>query len=291
MADTTLTQVQGQIQKYWAPLLDKELTERFVLPALVQSPSDRTAGLRMGDKVQISQYDEMTGENKTIGSGADTFTPETVTLSEVEVQVDRRALASAVFDDLVDLQSQVSISDPKFRGVASRAMNRQVSDYLYSLSAPTTEDTGVAAGSFNAAKLTELGQIADDAQWPEEERWLVVDATYWKALMDDSTLTSADFVQDSPVMGGNMAINRYGWKIIKDTSAGFKTQLNAGAGGVAQAFIPSYLEFIIQRDSRVMLSDRHSNNEFKVGFSIDKVYGAKLGLDGADKHIIVRSGV
>jgi len=290
MADTTLTSVAGQIQKFWAPLLDKELTESFILPAIVESPSSRVGSIRMGDKVQISQYDEMVGENKTIGTNADVFVPEAVTLTEVEIAIDRRAIASTVFDDLVELQSQVSLSDPKFRDVAVRAMNRQINSYLYGLSAPTVTQATVAAGSFNAAKLTELGQIADDAYWPEGERYLAVDATYWKALLDDSTLTSADFVQDSPVMGGQQVLNRYGWKIIKDTSLAMKTQLNAGGAGCAQAFVPNYLEFVKQQESQVKISDRHSNNEFKIGFSIDCVYGAKLGLEGADKHMVIKTG-
>jgi len=291
MADTTLTSVAGQIQKFWAPLLDKELVESFALPAIVESPESRVATPRMGDKVQISQFDEMVGENKTIGSGADTFTPEAVTLTELEVAINRRAIASTVFDDLVELQSQVSLNDPKFRTVAMRAMERQINSYLYGLSAPTVEQTSIAAGSFNAAKLTELGQLADDALWPEDERWLIVDPTYWKALLDDQILTSADYVSDSPVMGNQRVLSRFGWNIIKDNSVAMKAQLNAAGAGVAQAFIPNYLEFVIQQDSQVKISDRHSNNEFKVGFSVDKIYGATLGLEGADKHMVVRTGV
>lgn len=290
MADTTLTSVANQIQEFWAPLVDKDLVESFVLPALVETPGSRASVPRMGNTVRVSQFDERVGENKTIGVDASTFTPEEVTLTHVDVEINRRAIFSTVFDDLVELQSQVSMSDPKLRQVAVRAMERQINSYLYSLSAPTVEQTSIAAGAFNAAKLTELGQIADDALWPEDERYLLVDATYWKALMDDAVLTSADFVQDRPVMRSAQMIERYGWKIIKDTSAAMKDQLNASGGGVAQAFNPNYLEFIIQQQARTKISDRHSNDEFKMGFSIDKVYGATLGLEGADKHIVVRTG-
>jgi len=289
MADTTLTSVANQIQQFWAPLQDKTLVEGLILPAIVESGKDKAP--RKGDTVRISQYEEGVGENKTVGVDANTFTPEAISLSHVDVVIDKRAIFSTVFDDLVELQSQVSLSDPKLMGVSARAMERQINSYLYSLSAPTVTQPSIAAGSFNASKLTELGQLADDALWAEDDRWLIVDPTYWKALLDDSTLTSADFVQDSPVMGSNKVLNRYGWKIVKDNSAAMKTQLNAGGAGVAQAFTTDYLEFVIQQEARTKISDRHSNNELKVGFSVDKVYGAALGLEGADKHMIVKTGI
>lgn len=291
MADTTLTTVADQIRQEWAPVFEQEFREKHLLANLVDKSPGGLSNIRQGDTIRVSQINEMTGELKTVGVDADAFTPEALTLQKVDVKVDKRALASAVFDDLVELQSQVSLANPDFRSAAAHAMNKQINNHLYSLVAPSAvapdhARNGIA--NLTATELTTLTQLADQADWPEGNRWLLVDPRYYKDLLDSNTLTSSDFVPDAPVVGGRIVAQRYGWNIAMDNSAAMTTNITPVAGsGAALAFVPSFMYMVMQQGPSVRISDRHSNNEFKIGFSIDSVFGAILGNDGATKHITV----
>lgn len=288
MADTTLTEVANQIQEFWNPVFAEELRLKQIFPALVDA-SDRIAPgsiISQGNKVRVSQVNEMTGVNQA--ASVCTYVTEALATQNIDVTIDQRAYAALSFCDTVELQSQINLQRADVREAMIRGMLGQINTFLYGLVAPTTTQSAVA--SINAAKLTELGQLADDAGWPEDDRWLLVDPLYKKNLLDDATLTSADFgATDRPVIGGQMVLERYGWKILMDNSAAFKTALNGGAAGVALAFTRNFMHYIPQVDTRFKLSDAHSNNEFVIKATVDSIYGAGLGNEGADRHIVVKS--
>jgi len=291
MADTNLTEVVGQIQEFWSPTFDQELRAKQILATLLDA-SDRIkpgSVISQGNKVTVSQVNKLTGVNQA--ASVKGFTAEALSTQYIDVTINQRAYAALEFVDVVELQSQINLNRIDVRDAMQYAMMSQINNYLYGLVAPTVEQTSIAAGSFDAAKLTEIAQLADEAAWPEDDRWLIVDPLYKKALLDDATLTSADFgATDRPVIGGQMVLERYGWKIIMDNSAQMKAVLNAAGAGVALFFTSNFAHYVPQRASRFMASDGHPNNEFSVKATVDTVYGAGLGNDGADKHIVVRTG-
>jgi len=101
-------------------------------------------------------------------------------------------------------------------------------------------------------------------------------------------LTNGDFgASDTPVIGGQIVLPRYGWNIVMDNSAAMKTHLNGGTPGVALAFIPGFMAYLNGYESRVKVSDAHSNCEWRFRMTVDSVFGAGLLNDGADKCIVV----
>lgn len=293
MAVTTRTDLDPQSREIWSELFEDELRAQFRIAPLLDRSQDEQVK-RQGDivaskKFKVSQLNKGTGQLLDIDTEqANTFSPAKQSSQQIEVSINKRAVSSRDFADLVDLQTQVDLADPKVISTMAYEVSETMNGYIYGLSTtPTSETTGTA--SISATTLTSAAQIADNAQWPDGNRWAMVDATYWEDLLNDSTLTSADFVQDSPVMSG-MILQRYGWNLVKDTSPQLKSKLNGGAGGVVMFFLPDYLALIMQQDTRTKASDKHSNNEFGAVLSMDKVFGASIGNDGADKFIIIRSG-
>ena len=287
MADTTIATVANQIRTEWGPVFDMELREKFILPALVDKTPGGLSTIRQGDTIKVSQVNKMTGELLTIGTNADAFTPEALALQNVDVVVDKRAVASIVVDDLVELQSQINLQRQDVRDAMGHGMNSQINTHLYSTVAPTTTTTAatLAASDLLTAKLE-----ADQKFWPEGQRWCIVDPAYYSDLLADQTITNNDFgASDRPVIGGQFVLQRYGWNIVMDNSAAMTTALNAGTAGAALFFIPNFMYFVIQQAANTKVSDRHSNNEFKIGMSVDTVFGALLSNDGADKHIVYKS--
>lgn len=289
MADTNLAEVVGQIKEFWSPVFDTELRTKQIMATIIDASDKLMPGsiISEGNKVYVSQVNKTTGVNQA--STVKTYTTEALSTQRIAVTIDQRAYSGLEFVDVVELQSQINLNRMDVREAMMYGMNSQINNYLYGLVAPTVEQTSIA--TINAAKLTEIGKLADDAGWAEDDRWLVVDPTYKKNLLDDATLTSADFgATDRPVIGGQMVLERYGWKIIMDNSAAFKAQVNAAGAGVAMFFTSNWAHYVPQVASRFKASDAHSNNEFSVKATVDTIYGASLGNDGADKHIVVRTG-
>lgn len=288
MASTELADVINQIVKVWGPNYSQQYRQSFVMPALIDRNVGGVQALSQGDTVRVSQVNKLTGQLRTTAQCD--FTPETLATQYVDVTIDKRAVASLEFCDLVEMMSQINLQRQDVRDAMKHGMLSQINSEVYGIVAPTVEQTAIA--TIDADKLTELTKLADEAFWPSDDRWLICDPQYKKDLLDDATLTSADFgASDNPVIGGQLVLNRYGWKILMDNSAAFKTVLNGGAGGVAMAFTSDWAHMLVAAEDRVKISDRHSNYEFKLVMSVDTIFGLSLSNDGADKHIVVRTGV
>lgn len=287
--DTNLVEVVGQIKEFWSPVFDTELRTKQIMATIIDASDKLMPGsiISEGNKVYVSQVNRTTGVNQS--STVKTYTTEALSTQRISVTIDQRAYSGLEFVDVVELQSQINLNRMDVREAMMYGMNSQINSYLYGLVAPTVEQTSIA--TINAQKLTELAQLADAAGWAEDDRWLVVDPLYKKQLLDDATLTSADFgATDRPVIGGQMVLERYGWRIIMDNSAAFRAQVNGADAGVAMFFTSNWAHYVPQIDSRFKASDAHSNNEFSIKATVDTIYGAALGNDGADKHIVVRTG-
>ena len=136
MAQTELTDVNEQIRTFWSDLFMPELRESNPLLSLLDKRYEG-AIKRSGDTVRVSQVTKALGETKIIGAaGDDTFTPEALQTTFVNIKADRRFVSSYQFEDLIDLQSQITSERSEIRESLLAAMNTQINNYLYSLIAP-----------------------------------------------------------------------------------------------------------------------------------------------------------
>jgi len=280
MAATELDNIQSTVQEFWPSMFMDDLRQDNLLINLVNR--DYSGALSdLGDTVKVNQINKMTGETLTIdgAGGGRTFTPETVTTTGIQVTADRRFVASADFTDLADLQSMLnpmSTRSEQIRNEMVSAISEQLNAYLYSLVAPT--DSEVAA-SMTAAELAGVRKYGAQKFWERSKGWYgLVGPSYYEDMLLDSTLTSGDFVDDRPVIGGQKGMRRFGFDLFEDNSAG-----NADRG---LFFSPDFLYFVSQYEPRVKISDKHAQNEFGYIMSIDMVGGGKLGHSGADKHTL-----
>jgi hypothetical protein len=281
MSVTTLTEVQYQIQKYWSPLFTKQLRESLLLGSLVDKKYDGEIK-RQGDTVRVSQVNAPNGELKTVGVDADSFSPQAVSTSYVDIIADKRAVAAYEFQDLVELQSQISRDNPEIMESLKYAMAKQINDYLYSLVNPSTSApdhliNGVT--DFNASQLSACRVLASQAKWAPNPAWYaLLDPQYYGDLLNAQTLTSGDYVSDQPVVGGIIGTRRFGFQIFED---------NSRSADFALLFHPDFLHMVTQQEVQIKISDLHAQKKFGVVMSVDIVFGAKLGIDGNKKHIKV----
>ena len=284
MSVTTLTEVQYQIQKYWAPVFTKQLRESLLLGALINK--DYQGDLkRQGDTVRVSQVNAPTGQLLTVGTNADSFSTEAISTSYIDIVADKRAVAAYEFEDLVSLQSQLSLDKPEVRESLMFAMNKQINDYLYTLVSPSTAtpDHEIASvADLNVGQLSAIRVLAGQAKWATNKRWYgLVDPQYYGDLMDDTTLAGADYgASDSPIISGKLALNRFGFSIFED---------NSRSADYGLFFHPDFMHLVMQDEVQVKISDLHSQKRFGYVLSVDVVFGAKQGINGNVKCIRVQN--
>jgi hypothetical protein len=270
-------EVANHIQKFWSPMFMKELRESLLLGGLINR--DYQGELKaMGDTVKVSQVNAPAGALKTVGTDAEVFAADSLSTSQIEIKADKRAVAAYEMEDLVELQSQIQAGSSDIRESLMFAVMKQLNDYLYTLVAPTT--TVPLISDFNAGELVNLRKLAGQKLWNKQKPWYVLaDPSYYADLLNSSTLTSSDFVSDQPVVGGQIIAKRHGFNILED---------NSRPTDEALAFHPDFMHLVMQQEPRWKLSDLHPNKKFGFVLSVDMVFGAKIGIDGAEKHIRVQ---
>lgn len=279
MSKTGVADVAAQVQQFWAPLFMKELRAKLLLGSLVNR--DYEGDIRKkGDTVKVSQINKGVGQTKDVGVDADTFDTKKLSTTQVEIKADKRFVSAYEFEDLVEIQSQIGNETSEIRATMMFEMEEQINDFLYSKVAPSTstpdhDRTGIT--NFNAGEVTTLRKLASQAKWMRNKPWwILADPSYMKDMLDDQVLTSQDFVDDRPVIGGQIIQKRFGWNIVEDDSR---------PEDFAIAFHPDWLYFVTQTQPTFKISDLHSNKQFGFVISVDLIGGAILGIQGDVKHI------
>lgn len=290
MAVTGIADVQDQVQKFWAPMFMKELRESMILGSLVNR--DYQGDLqKQGDTVKVSVINAPTGQLLTVGTDADSFEAQQLDMTKVEVKADKRAVAAYEFDDLSILQSQLESQDSEIRESLMFAVSEQINNYLYSLAlAPTVVQT--ISGTYDSADLSTTRKSAATAKWQRDKGWFgLYDPGYYSDLINDTTIASSDFgAGDAPTISGQLAMKRYGFNILEDNSDGLLQLAKSGETSDAGiAFHPDFLLMVMQTLPNFQISSLHGQKKFGFVMSVDTVFGAAIGPDGAAKHIRINN--
>jgi hypothetical protein len=282
MATTDINQISEQVQKKWAPLFMKELRESLLLGSLVNKDYEGAIG-QEGDTVYVSQINAPQGQLKTVGTDADTFDSSLLSTTRVAVVADKRAVAAFEIADTAMLMSQLNSQESAIRDSLVFAVAQQVNNYLYSLVAPSASSPDhqvTSVTDLNASQLSGVRVLAAQAKWMREKGWYgLIDPVYMGDIMNAQTLVSTDFgASDAPIIGGQVALPRFGFNLLEDNSMNADTAL---------FFHPDFMHLVTQIQPRFKVSDLHSNKKFGMLLSVDMVFGAKLGIQGSLKHITV----
>lgn len=279
MTATALSDVQYQIQKFWAPMFTKQLRNSLLLGSLVNRDYQGTIA-KGGDTVTVSQINAPTGQLLTVGTNADGYTPEALSTSYIQIQATKRAVASFQFEDLVGLQANLDQDNSEVRASLLYAMNKQIENYLLTLVNPSTSApdhliSGVT--DFNASQLSGARMRAAIALWDESKPWYVLaDPSYYSDLLNAQTLVSSDYVGgDMATVGGKIGMKRFGFQIFEHNLLGTDTAI---------IFHPDFLHLVMQQEVQVKVSDLHPTGKFGYAISVDCVFGAALGINGNVKH-------
>ncbi len=278
---TDLVALAEQIQKYWSPIYVKQLREKLLLGGLVNK--DYQGSIKQGgDEVTVTQVVAATGANKTVGVDADTFDTEDLQVLDVKIKANKRAVAAFEFKDIVHIQTQLDKQDPEIMDALNFAIEKQINDYLYSLVAPSDsspDHTRTSVSDYSLSEHQTTRVQAGEAKWLKNKPWYaLLSPAYYMDLMSDTY--SADNTNDKPLVGGEMLERRLGFWCAEDDSR---------TGDYGLFFHPDFMHLVMQTALQVKISDMHVLGKFGYKMSVDIIYGAKLGIEGAKKHITVTS--
>lgn len=278
MGLTNVADVANQIQKFWSPIFVPELRESHPFINLVDKKYSGEIK-KGGDEVKVSQIVAVDAERKTIGDpGYNTFNSQTLVTRQVAVKADQIITAAVEIDDLADLQSQIGDQNSEIRSALLHGVMRNLNNFLYSKVAPSASnpDHDYSDSTITKTELLKYRRLASESHWASGQRFALVSPQYWEGILGDTTLTSADFVNDAPVIAGQQALRRYGWDMLEDDSR---------EGKYAIFFHPDFLHLVMQKEPEFKLSDLHANKQHGYLLSVRLVCGAKLGIQGDIKHI------
>jgi hypothetical protein len=293
MSATLLADLTDQIQKFWAPIFMDELRESAVLPTLLNKEYEGEMQ-KKGDTVYVTLIRDAVGETKTIGSGHQTFASEKMLEERVAIVANKIFSASFDLDDLISLQTQLGSPEGEsaIREALIAGVHKQINAFCYSLVAPSTSapDHSVASVTdYNAARARSNRLLAAQARWGKTKPWYgLLDPSFYTDALADSTLANKDYgAEDAPVIGGQIALPRYGVNYLEDNTDGILTLSPALAGAdVGLIFHPDFAALVLQRQPQFKLSDKHVLGERGYKLSVDAVGGGGLLPDGAKKHIL-----
>lgn len=286
MALTDVNVVSSQIQKKWAPIFMKELRETLLMGSLINKDYQGAIGAQ-GDTVKISQLNAATGQLRTVGTDADTFDSEQMSWEQVEIKADKRAVASFEVADLAQLQSQLDSPEgqSELRKSLMFAVEKQVNDYLWGLVSPSTSSPDhliTSTATLDATVLGSVRTLASRAKWLRDGKWYgLLTPGYYQDVLNAQTMTSSDYIGgEQPVVGGQLVNKRFGFNLLEDNS-------RVNANDMAVFLHPDFMHMVMQKEPQFKVSDLHSQKKFGYLISVDLIFGAKLGIDGAVKHIYV----
>jgi hypothetical protein len=285
MSVTDLSVVQNQVKKFWSPVFIPELKAGAKLPGLVSRDYQGSIE-REGDEVTVSQLVIPDAQIKTVGVDADTFESSALSTNYVKVKADKRCIVAIEIPDLVSLQSQLGSKDSDIRKGLLEACYRKLNAHLYGLVAPSTSSPAHVIHSiadFTGPEASKARMRAAQAKWMKNKGWMgALDPSYANDFMQSTQVTSRDFVPDGEkmIVGGEVATNRFGINWFED---------DALATDQAVIFHPDFLYLVMQTQPEFELSSLHSQKKKGYLLSVDFVFGAKLGIDGAKKCQLVHA--
>lgn len=272
----TLALLTDQVQKYWNPQWETKLREQLMLAGLVSKKYDGQIKEK-GDSVTVSSLGEIEGELKTVGDAdADVFSDETPEPEKITIVANKIASGAVKMANLAQLQSLIE------QGVVgeriTRAIAKKINTYLYTIFAEssTTPDHVLTASAITATELAQVNRLFAES-YVDGPVYGLISPQYWEAMSILSGFTSADYVDDSPILNGQKARRLLGMQLYQD---------NSRTGKAARFFTPDVMHYVSQTTIETKVSDLHAMKQRGILISSEIVFGAKLGLQGNLKSVV-----
>lgn len=260
------TDLANRIPEMWAPRMYAELRNKI---AFLNYFSREYEGVirTVGDTVKIQQLVAPSAEILTNDKAQ--FNTLPVTISNIDIVANKRAVAAVEVTDMAMLQSldfQEELQNSLVFAVRKKIEQDIIAGLIPSASSPDHQVAPAAASALAAVDLATLRTLLSTALVPTEQRALFLAPSYYGDLMVSTQVMSRDFTAGNNSNSG-----------VIDSFMGFMIAehdlLDADVGFACH---PSALQLVIQKEMTIKISDLHSQQKFGALISADVVYGWTL---------------
>ena len=263
-----VSELANLIPEIWSPLIYAELRNQLMIADVFNH--DYEGEIRnMGDTVRVNTILAPSGQILT--DDKQSFETEAFQVTQQSITVNKRAVAAFEFTDLAQLQSMAFEQDA--REALVYALRKQIETSVLaalipSASAPNHQIAPASASDLAAVDVATMRTLLSLAKVPKMNRYLFLDPNYYGDLLNKTTFTSSDFIQNNgAVSSGEFASPLYGFRIAESDFLGTD---------IGYAIHPSALTMVMQQSLRMKISDLHGQKNFGYVMSADLVFDYKL---------------
>lgn len=259
-----VTTAAAFIPELWSPAIIKARDKALVLANKVMMV--KPEGLAFGDVVNIPNLGNETALDKTAGSAV---TYASATDTSVNININKHKYVAKLIEDIAKVQSKYDLFS-NFSDKIAKALANVVESDILALTASCAYSVGTASsnatsGIITSAALVTANRYLDDANVPQEDRYVVVDA-YGR----EDLFTIADFIRydaggksPAPVNSGIIG-ELYGLKVLFSNNVA-----NASSVSYGMVFHKDAFALALQKDVSM-------HSEYSVDYIGTKVVGDEI---------------
>jgi hypothetical protein len=197
-------------------------------------------------------------------------------------------------DEMDQLKTLVSLESEYTRNIIAAFQRRKDKTIIaegLSQATPTYSVTGTTNGGLEYSTLVDAAALAEDLEWPEEERYFGYTGASLGTLLDDAQLTSKDYGTLRAIQDGRLAPNEmflgFKWRKLNGPyllAAGMRTgAVGSVTGEKLFAWHKDAVGLAIGKEAKVRIAERPDKNHST------QVYGCmSLGACKIDDERIIR---
>jgi N4-gp56 family major capsid protein len=235
MANTTITTAANFIPEFWANEAIHQRQNLFLLANTVRQDW-RGQILQSGDTVHFPKFSALTVQTKSAGTE---LTAQADTASKVTVTIDQHKAVPFEVDDIADTQSQYDlIAGYAKQGALSlnntidAALAALIQDSTVTQSAGATNSAGVYQ-DITRAVILEARKLLNEANAPQEDRYLVISPTQEKAMLQIDNFTRANEYGNSDMIQRGKIGEIYGFNVIISNNLQQQAAVASSSGAAA----------------------------------------------------------
>lgn len=174
-------------------------------------------------------------------------------------------------DEMDKIKTLVSLDNEYTRNIIAALQRRKDQEVIsngLSKSAGNYTVTGTASAGLEYASLVDAAALAEDLEWPEEERYMGFTGASLGTLLDDARLTSKDYGTLRAIQDGRLAPNEmflgFKWRKLNGPymlAAGKRTgAVGSVTSETMYAWHKDAVGLAIGKDAKVRISERDDKN-------------------------------
>ena len=268
MAQIAATEANAAIVERWRTVALKALFAKMVAKNRITNVTEDIQ--EMGDILHVKINPKPTVGDITAASGA--FTAEAVTITNVDLTINKWKYVAHDVVDIADIQSDIDLYN-NFSQAFVPALGEQIETDIFALHSSATTNTAigdaVAGDAFGDGVILPAQLTLDDLDIPEEDRsWLLPPVAINQLLKDSKFVDAHRTGMPKGAMTTGIMADIYGTPAYKSTKV-------ATSGGVRKALYlhRNGLMVGIQRNIKI---EKFARTQFSTPFAASVLYGTAI---------------